>query len=305
MDSRSLEPKPELPQAEAAEAEVIEVEEVAKEAEEEKEVEEEEVEEVEIEEEEDQLPPEEELENPLSKDSTLMETQSRKREEETENTEEETTNTRVKIDKTVLVEPEERERKEENTKRRERPLKVKSSPKKRRSPKLLLRNQRSSMRPLENPLMISLETTLLPEDKLLKPELLKVSKVSKPNKVFHKTLLLTPPSIKKLMLPTTSLLELEPTLWVSVLSNSLKMTSQCHQEVEEVAEEAEVEEVEEETVKPLTLDKEDKIQSKPSRKLKKISQPYEREDLFDLPSKELADSFMVDNRLLIVLKRFF
>lgn len=286
------------------EAEEEPEEEVEKE-EEEKEVEEEEEEEVEIEEEEDQKPPEEEVDNPLSKDSTRMETQSRKREEETENTEVEIANTRVKIDKTVLVEPEERERKEENTKRRERPLKVKSSPKKRRSPKLLSRSQRSSMRPLENPLMISLETTLLEEDKLLLPELLKVSRVSRPKPVKELTLLLTLPSIEKLMLPTTSLLELEPTLWVSVLSNSLKMTSQCHQEVEEEAEEAEEEEVEEETVKPLTLDKEDKIQSKPSRKLKKISQPYEREDLFDLPSKELADSFMVDNRLLIVLKRFF
>lgn len=69
------------------------------------------------------------------------------------------------------------------------------------------------------------------------------------------------------------------------------------EEVEEVAEVAEVEEVA--VIDHKLLDKEDKIQSKASRKPKKISQPYEREDLVDLPSKELADSFMVNNELLI------
>jgi len=110
------------------------------------------------------------------------------------------------------------------------------------------------------------------------------------------------------MLPTISLLELVPTLWVSVLSKwTMEKVKPCHQEVEEVEEAAEVAEVEEVEVIETHQekeDKEDKIQSKPSRKPKKISQPYEREDLFDLPSKELADSTMANNRLLIVLKRF-
>jgi len=75
--------------------------------------------------------------------------------------------------------------------------------------------------------------------------------------------------------------------------------------VEEEEEEEEVEEEEEEAEKTtLAEDKEDKIQSNPSRKPKKISQPYEREDLLDLPSKELADSINLNNRLLTVLKRF-
>jgi len=65
------------------------------------------------------------------------------------------------------------------------------------------------------------------------------------------------------------------------------------EEVEEVAEVAEVEEVAEMVIDHKLPDREDKIQSKASRKPKKISQPYEREDLVDLPSKELADSFMM------------
>jgi hypothetical protein len=74
------------------------------------------------------------------------------------------------------------------------------------------------------------------------------------------------------------------------------------EEEEEEVEEVEIEKVEEEEVEE--IDHKDKIQSKALRKPKKISQPYEREDLFDLPSKELADSFMVNNGLLIILKRF-
>jgi len=110
------------------------------------------------------------------------------------------------------------------------------------------------------------------------------------------------------MLPTTLLLDKELTLWDSVLSRKLKISKRLHQEVEEVEEEEEEEEVEEEEEEAekttLAEDKEDKIQSNPSRKPKKISQPYEREDLLDLPSKELADSINLNNRLLTVLKRF-
>ena len=112
------------------------------------------------------------------------------------------------------------------------------------------------------------------------------------------------------MLPTILVPVSELDSWDSVESKMTKMLK-FSPEIPEVEEEEEVEEVEEEEtevepeVETPKVVPEDKIQSKPSRKLKKISQPYEREDLFDLPSKELADSFMVDDRLLIVLKRFF
>merc|ERR1712166_955010 len=163
-------------------------------------------------------------------------------------------------------------------------------------------NHQLSTKPSENPSMISLKVPQEETRKRRKPENPKESKELKPQqeKDLIKTQML--PLISKLMLPTISLLELVPTLWVSVLSKwTMEKVKPCHQEVEEVEEAAEVEVIETHQEKE---DKEDKIQSKPSRKPKKISQPYEREDLFDLPSKELADSTMANNRLLIVLKRF-
>lgn len=93
--------------------------------------------------------------------------------------------------------------------------------------------------------------------------------------------------LKEDMLLITLLLDLVLILWDSEESNLTMMMS--HPEVEEEVEAVEVA-VEEEVDKTKVLDKEDKIQNKPLRKLKKISQPYEHEDLFDLLSKELADS---------------
>lgn len=73
--------------------------------------------------------------------------------------------------------------------------------------------------------------------------------------------------------------------WDSVESKLTTMKPQ-----EEVVKAEEVAEV---ANKTLALDQIDKTLSKPSRKLKKISQPYEREDRFDLASKELADSYIL------------
>jgi len=191
MDSRLPVPRPieELLQEEEEE-EKVEVEEVEKEEEEEKEVEEEEEEEVEKEEEEDQdqLPLEEVAEKPLSQDLMPMETQSFTRREEPENTEAETINMKVKIEKTVPVEPEEKERKvvKETTKRRVRKARTPKPPsRKLRSKKhQRLLFQKLSMKSSENHLMISSEEMLptLREPKM--PELLKVLKELKPLKVL-------------------------------------------------------------------------------------------------------------------------
>jgi len=185
--------KPQPEEAEVEKEEEVEVEievEVEEEEEAEKpeniEVEEEEEEEVEKEEEEvdqDQIPPVEVREEPLSKDLMRKVTQSRTRDQEvTENTEEETINTRVKIDKTVLVKPEERERKEVNTKRKERLVKssMEKSSSSKKSKKSKRRSQKSSMRLLDNLLMISLHPTKETLEKRRNLEKLKVLKVSRP-----------------------------------------------------------------------------------------------------------------------------
>jgi hypothetical protein len=75
-------------------------------------------------------------------------------------------------------------------------------------------------------------------------------------------------------------------------------------EEEEVEEEAAIEEAETDQETMLAPEEEDRIQRKHSKKLKKISQPYEREDHFDLRSKELADSAVVFDKDLTPLKRF-
>jgi len=155
--------------------------------------------------------------------------------------------------------------------------------------------------------MISETLTLPTIKKRRKLENLKVSKVLKPLLKMALRLRLLKFFSKKLMLPTILVPELVLDLWDSVESRMTKRKSSVEiPEVEEVVEVAEVaeEELEEEPEAEPTVVPKDKIQSKPSRKLKKISHPYEREDRFDLPSKELADSTMVINRLLIVLKRF-
>ena len=82
--------------------------------------------------------------------------------------------------------------------------------------------------------------------------------------------------IERAMLPTTSPLVKVLILWDSVLSELMTM---FQPEVEEVAEA-------EEADKPtLLVVKEDKTQNKHLRKPKKISQLYEREDLYDLTQK--------------------
>ena len=82
--------------------------------------------------------------------------------------------------------------------------------------------------------------------------------------------------IERAMLPTTSLLVKVLIFWDSVLSGLMTM---FQPEVEEVAEA-------EEADKPtLLVVKEDKTQNKHLRKPKKISQLYEREDLYDLTQK--------------------
>jgi len=263
------------------------------------------------------------LENQDHQDSMPMETQSHSSQESQSLTPmvtqfhssqelTEPRNTRVKIEKTVPVKPEEKERKvekEETTRRRER--KVKPPPKlsrKSRSKLSSQRNQKLSTRLSENLLMISEPLTLVTKKKRRKLENLKVSKVLKPLPEILSVLRKPKFFSKKLMLPTILVPEPVLDLWDSVQSRMTKRSSSV--EIPEVEEEEEVEEAEEEEpeeepeVETPTVVPEDKIQSKPSRKLKKISQPYEREDRFDLPSKELADSTMVINRLLIVLKRF-
>jgi hypothetical protein len=312
------------------EVEEVEEEEVAPMVREEEVVEEEEVEieveievekeaEVEEEEEEEKLVQElllleEEAEKPLSKDLMKKVTQSRKREEVTENTEEDQTIMRVKIEKTVLEEVEEKERKvvRETTERRMpvRPLlkvpkllKPLFKSKRRRSQKLKLNTKL-----LDNPFKISMLKELLTSDKPQREELLKLSKVSKllMDGLVRKKL--PEPSTETHMLPTTSLPVKEPTSWDSEPSKMSRIMSQREtvEEVVEVEEEEVAEEAEEETEEVLIDQKvkEELTQSNPSRKLKKISQLYEREDLVDLPSKELAEWLHVDNRLLIVLKRF-
>merc|ERR1712127_224686 len=245
-------------------------------------------------------------------DSTLMETQSHTSREK-DKKDQEVANTRVKIEKTVLVKPEEKERKEEKRKTTERRDKKKSPSKlsrRSRPSQLPQRNQRLSTRLSENPLVISKPLTLPTKRKRRKPEILKESKVLKPLRVM--SILARKPAFfsKKLMLPEILVPVSELDSWDSVESKMTKMLK-FSPEIPEVEEEEEVEEVEEEEtgvepeVETLKVVPEDKIQSKPSRKLKKISHPYEREDRFDLPSKELADSTTVINRLLIVLKRFF
>ena len=109
------------------------------------------------------------------------------------------------------------------------------------------------------------------------------------------------------MLPTILVPVSELDSWDSVESKMMKMLK-FSQEIPEVEEEEEEEEVEEEEtevepeVETPKVVPEDKIQSKPSRKLKKISQPYEREDLFDLPSKELADSSAFEDGVMFLNK---
>ena len=84
------------------------------------------------------------------------------------------------------------------------------------------------------------------------------------------------PLIERATLPTISLLVKVLILWALELSELMTM---FHPEVEEVAEA-------EEADKPtLLVVKEDKTQNKHLRKLKKISQLYEREDLYDLTQK--------------------
>jgi len=124
-------------------------------------------------------------------------------------------------------------------------------------------------------------------------EPLKVSKDKKstmPGLVRKKLLVL---SLLTLTLPTMSVLVLVLPSWDSVLSEIQLMRSQEKKvEEEEEVEEAEVAEVEEDQeVDPIDqkVVKEELTQSNPSRKPKKISQLYEREDLVDLPSKELAE----------------
>jgi len=229
----------------------------------------------------------------LSKESMKKETQSRMREEVTENTEEDQQSMKVKIEKMVLVEEEEKERKvvKETTERR---IKVKLTLKVPKLLKLLLQSKKKRSQKLklntklsDNLSKISTLKELPISDKLDKPDNLRVSKELKlllkmliRQKKF-KVLIETP------TLTITLLLDKVLILWDLEPSETTMMMSQLV-EVEE-AEEAEV--VEEEEVVPIDqkVVKEELTQNKPSRKPKKISQLCEREDLVDLPSKELAE----------------
>lgn len=158
-------------EAEVIEAEVAE--EVATEAEVEKEAEVEEV--AEVDQDQTLLVPE--VDNLLFKDLTPMETQSRMKEEETENTEEDQESMKVKIDKTALVEPEEKERNTAKETTRERTKKKTRKPPKNKFKKKKRLLKKSSMRLLENPLMTIYKPLATPNKK--KEEKLKVSKVPK------------------------------------------------------------------------------------------------------------------------------
>jgi len=157
--------------------------------------------------------------------------------------------------------------------------------------------------------MISEPKTLLTSKKRRKLEILKVSKEPRPLLVMTRNPSLSVFFSRKLMLPTILVPVSVLVSWDSELSKKRKMLK-FSPEIPEVEEEEEEEEVAEEEpeeepeVETLKVVPEDKTQSKPLRRLKKISQLCEREDREDLPSKELADSTILISRLWRVLKRF-